>query len=74
MKSCPICKKNKSRSGKDFTAESLQNHVRNAHPRQYPDLYEDEYQDDILDLVDVIAGDESDGVYWGIAYELGYFG
>lgn len=74
MKTCPVCKKTHSKNKNPFTADSLKSHVHNAHPKDYIRLYYDEYNDPILNLADVIAGDESDGVFWGIAHELGYFG
>jgi hypothetical protein len=34
----------------------------------------DEDEDPALAMAELLAGDESDGVFWGIAHEHGYFG
>ena len=73
MNHCPICKKEKSKKGIPFSKKSLGQHLRSAHPREWAGMPSEGYEDSILDMVDLLAGDESDGVYWGIAYELGYF-
>jgi hypothetical protein len=72
-----VCGKTKSKSKKDFTSATLKQHMRSCHPSEYIRQNERnlfEYDDPILDMADLLAGGESYGLYWGIAYELGYFG
>jgi hypothetical protein len=64
----------------DFSKERAEQHEKTCRfcelgvPYQKSSKETREFSDPILDMADLIAGDESDGVYWGIAYELGYFG
>jgi len=69
---CKICGRTKTRKHILFTENSLKNHLRSHQERNDTNWHGED--DPILELVDLIADGESDGVYWGIAYELGYFG
>ena len=71
MLQCPHCQATKSRSGRPFTAESLAQHIRDAHaPTRVfrPQLSNTA----ALAVADMLAGDEPDGAYWAIAGELGF--
>lgn len=72
------CGKTGNRKG-DFSKERAEQHEKTCCSCELGVLYEKPKKgtkdyDPILDLANDIAGDESDGVFWGIAYELGYFG
>ena len=60
---CPTCHKTHSNSGKEFTAETLELHRRDAHPEDlmYPGLTE--LSDEFSDL--------PDGAFGSIAMERG---
>ena len=67
---CKHCGKSTSRSGKLFNQTSLNDHIRNKH---FHPIQRDAGHDrnTHIELVDDIAGDESDGVYHAIAFEMG---
>ena len=65
-----ICGRVRSNKGRPFTPQSLLDHQARCALCLLP-FEEDEGDERGLDLVDDIAGDEPDGVYWAIAHELG---
>lgn len=70
VKRCPICRRFQTRSGKAFTEETLQQHIKDAHPEKVRLEEDDPDYDPIYNMADLIAGGESDGVFWGIYDEL----
>lgn len=70
---CPICGATRNGKGRAFKSHrNMLDHKQSHFPteREEDDLPfgKDDYRRDILDLF----SDESDGVYWGMAFELGY--
>jgi hypothetical protein len=69
-----FCGKTRGRNKKgDFSKERAEQHEKTCTHCINGILPEDD-ENWALEMADLIAGDESDGVYWGIAYEHGYFG
>jgi hypothetical protein len=63
------CGKTKSNTGKPFTPQSLAQHERSCRDCNKAD---DTIKELGLEMTDLVAGDEeSDGVYWAMAWELG---
>lgn len=63
------CGRTKSNKGKPFTPQSLAQHERSCPDCNRTDPAIEELG---LEMTDLIAGDEeSDGVYWAMAWELG---
>lgn len=69
-----LCGKTKTRKGKLFTSETLYAHEGDCQDciaideAQREKNYEEGFD---LEMTDLIAGDELDGVYWAMAQELG---
>lgn len=62
---CKVCGRSKSRSGKQFTKVSLNQHMKDMHGS-----WED--GDPTFELTDMIADDDMpDGAYFALAWELG---
>lgn len=69
---CPICEKVKNAKGKKFNETTdLVQHVRTHFSEQGMDMFFYYYGNNKVSLLDSIAGDESDGVYFAMAWEMG---
>jgi len=71
---CNRCGRTRSRKSKPFTEETLKQHQITCTGKKSKQWQNNEFDHPALEMADLIAGDENDGVYWGIAQEFGYFG
>lgn len=65
---CPICGKSKSSSERQFNNSSVRQHMSDAHKVSTAEL--SIYNSYAYQIAEDIAGDESDGAFWGIYLEL----
>ena len=73
---CSVCNRTVSRSGKSWTKKSLDQHILalpdTKEGRIIRNAIEDNSIEELgLEMTDMIAGDENDGVFWAIANEFG---
>ncbi len=76
---CDLCgatRSNKTNGHRPFDKQSLKSHRKSCRQKILREQYDSgsEFEDPALQMADLLASDESDGVYWGIAFEHGYFG
>ncbi|KRT69364.1 MAG: hypothetical protein XU15_C0011G0046 [candidate division NC10 bacterium CSP1-5] len=63
------CGKTNSRSGKPWTWKSLENHITQCKACRAEPVEEEDLGLEMTELI--AAGEELDGVFWGIAFEMG---